>query len=469
MRRILVILFIITCSQSRGQEVLWASEVIDFSSQQQDFNFPCAYEAIQVLGKPNTLPEKNELIKCAWLPGNREVEEFIIVGFVKAIPIKQIAIFQNYESAHIIKIVLTDQSGVQYNLAEREFIKMGLEEGVYRVVMELTTFDVKQIKVTIDNQRDTQIDAIAISASDEPIVAKINEPRLSKEIDLEVLSSKINSKKYSEIAPVLTADGKDMYLVRMSNKKRGDKKQNIWHSTKQQNGEWSKAVKLGEPLNDEDDNAVTAITRDGSEIYVLNHYNKFNESGKKSIGLSKSTYLNGNYSYPRPVMIENFQALPHKTIIDGLLRSGTYTEFSISNNQQVLLMGLKRGDTFGQRDLYVSFLNSDSSYSNPLNLGRRINTAEVEGSPFLADDKRTLYFMSKGHLGYGNGDLFMSKRLDDTWTNWSEPINLGRSINSANWDGYISVTKSGTAYLSSKKDSKVDANIYKCELPENLR
>jgi hypothetical protein len=44
-------------------------------------------------------------------------------------------------------------------------------------------------------------------------------------------------------------------------------------------------------------------------------------------------------------------------------------------------------------------------------------------------------FASKGFSSYGNHDVFVSYRLDDTWKNWSEPINLGSKINSPNFEG----------------------------------
>jgi hypothetical protein len=46
-----------------------------------------------------------------------------------------------------------------------------------------------------------------------------------------------------------------------------------------------------------------------------------------------------------------------------------------------------------------------------------------------------LLFCSKGFSGYGDYDIFCSYRLDDTWKNWSEPINLGNIINSSAYEG----------------------------------
>jgi hypothetical protein len=64
-----------------------------------------------------------------------------------------------------------------------------------------------------------------------------------------------------------------------------------------------------------------------------------------------------------------------------------------------------------------------------VSLGNTVNTIGRETSPYLAADNRTLYFASTGHAGYGDFDLYVTTRLDDTWTRWSPPLNLGPAIN----------------------------------------
>ncbi|HRE98791.1 MAG TPA: hypothetical protein PK637_18655, partial [Flavobacteriales bacterium] len=73
---------------------------------------------------------------------------------------------------------------------------------------------------------------------------------------------------------------------------------------------------------------------------------------------------------------------------------------------------------YGDKDLYVSKKMSDGSWSEPVNCGGVINSFAAEIGPFIAGDGKTVYFASEGHPGYGDADVFMSVRLDDTWTNW---------------------------------------------------
>ena len=98
-------------------------------------------------------------------------------------------------------------------------------------------------------------------------------------------------------------------------------------------------------------------------------------------------------------------------------------------DQKTLIHAIEMNDSKGDQDLYVSFRKVDGSWSRPKNLGSTINTIKAENSPFLASDGVTLYFSTNGRPGYGKNDIFMSRRLDDSWVNWSEPENLGPSIN----------------------------------------
>lgn len=97
------------------------------------------------------------------------------------------------------------------------------------------------------------------------------------------------------------------------------------------------------------------------------------------------------------------------------------------------------------------------------NLGSTINTSESEISPFLSADKKTLYFSSKGHAGYGDMDIFMAERLYNSWTVWRKPKNLGSKINSSAFDGYYSEYGDSIAFFSSNRESEL-SEIYQTRI-----
>jgi outer membrane protein OmpA-like peptidoglycan-associated protein len=149
---------------------------------------------------------------------------------------------------------------------------------------------------------------------------------------------------------------------------------------------------------------------------------------------------------------------------------GDLASYSVSSSGKVLLMSVNRKDSFGQHDIYVSFLIEDAVWSEPINIGSQINTAASEITPFLGADEKSLYFSSSGHPGYGSHDMFVTKRLDDTWKNWSEPLNLGKRLNTSGWDAYYTIPASGDyAYFVSSENSIGNEDIFRIKLHESVK
>ncbi len=119
----------------------------------------------------------------------------------------------------------------------------------------------------------------------------------------------------------------------------------------------------------------------------------------------------------------------------------------------ILIVTLQSYDTRGGEDLYVLFRQGDG-WTEPRNLGPTINTPYQEMTPFLAPDGKTLYFASNGYEGFGSRDIYVSVRLDDTWKNWSNPKNLGPTVNSEGTElSYYVPEESDYAYLSTTQNS----------------
>ena len=104
--------------------------------------------------------------------------------------------------------------------------------------------------------------------------------------------------------------------------------------------------------------------------------------------------------------------------------------------------------------------------TEPVNTGATINTDLEESSPYLAPDNRTLYFASKGHNGYGGHDIFVTKRLDDTWTNWSEPKNLGPAVNGGLDDEFFSITHCGNFAVFSKQVNVRNVDLFRISIED---
>jgi outer membrane protein OmpA-like peptidoglycan-associated protein len=216
------------------------------------------------------------------------------------------------------------------------------------------------------------------------------------------------------------------------------------------------AVNMKKPLNNNTANSVNSVTPDGNTLFLLHTYNE--DGSFKGNGLSTSNRTGNTWEMPVDLNI-----IDHYNLNE-------YNEFCMSNDKQAIILAVEREGTYGEKDLYVSFHIDGQSWSAPLNLGPVVNTRRGEISPFLAADNTTLYFSSDGHPGYGSNDIFMTRRLDETWTNWSKPENLGKPINTDDWDAYYSVPASGEyAYFVSSKSGYGNSDIFRIKLPEMAR
>ncbi len=101
-------------------------------------------------------------------------------------------------------------------------------------------------------------------------------------------------------------------------------------------------------------------------------------------------------------------------------------------------------------------------------MGERINTEEDEMSPFIHFDGRTLYFSSNGRPGMGGFDIYFTKLQSDS--TWSEPRNLGYPVNTWNDETGLVIESGGKkAYFSSVRDNKSGKDIFFFELDESFR
>jgi outer membrane protein OmpA-like peptidoglycan-associated protein len=256
--------------------------------------------------------------------------------------------------------------------------------------------------------------------------------------DQQNLGSGINS-RYDELDPVISPDGKKMYFTRTRHPENvGGKKDpgDIWVADLDI-GQDNQASNLGAPVNTDDLNAVIGFSNDGDIMYLQSHNNR-----RKQGGVSFSRRTASGWSKPQPMPVEFFH---NKSDLQSMC---------ISDDGRIIIMSIESYSTYGAEDLYVSFLQDNGTWSEPKNLGSAVNTRFQETTPRLAADNITLFFSSNGHEGYGGRDIFVAERLDDTWRNWSQPKNLGRKVNTKGVElSYFIPPNGDYAYLVSTQNS----------------
>lgn len=453
-KRTLIALFVFASFNSFGQRIYWASQVIDFSSELSAYE----YSAEQVLGKPNVLPQGGDNPN-AWMPAKPNKLEYITVAFEKAIRVQQIAIAESYNPSALYQIYLYDKNGDEFLVHTFEPRPIDLKSRLLRINIERTDYEVEGMRIVLDCRTVpgySGIDAIGVTASNKPIEITIEQPQnLRENILVERLSDNVNS-VYHETRPLIAPDGKTLYYSRAYHPENIggiDDENDIWYSEfNNETQEWEKSKNLGAPLNNKGPNYISSITPDGNAMTVLLG-NEYGNRDKMKPGVSVSTKTTDGWSSPQSL-----------DIINAYIES-TDGNYFLANNRRVLIMAIDRYDTYGGKDLYVSFLQRDNKWTEPLNLGNDINTTHMESSPYLAADNETLYFSSKGFSGYGGSDVYISRRLDDTWTNWTEPENLGPDINSTGDDVFFNIPPSGQFAYYSKSQEDGNGDIYKIAMP----
>lgn len=271
----------------------------------------------------------------------------------------------------------------------------------------------------------------------------------------ENLGGNVNS-EYNEYWPSLSADEQMLvYTILLPKNKNNpevfnNRQEDFFFSIKE-NGEWTKGKPVGKPLNSPRNEGAQTISADGRYMFFT-ACNRPDGVGMCDIYFSKRE--GDEWSVPvnlkRPVN-----------------SNGKETQPSVSANGRALYFSSNRGGTKGKLDLWVSYYNKDGTWSNPENLGDKINTPGDEGSPFIHPDNQTLYFSSDGHVGMGGYDLFLSRR--DSAGAWQEPVNLGYPINTFNDEIGLIVNASGDrAYYSSDR-GRDNKDLFAFDLPKEAQ
>ncbi|MGE0449825.1 MAG: OmpA family protein [Vicinamibacterales bacterium] len=179
-------------------------------------------------------------------------------------------------------------------------------------------------------------------------------------------------------------------------------------------------------------------------------------SGETSQVFAWSTRAQTGWSSPTPLRMRQFE------------HNASRLEIMLAPDGRHLLLAIRNRDANGEHDLFVSTLGSDDVWSKPANLGANVNSPARECSPFMAPDDRTLYFCSNRPGGLGGYDFYVTRRLDESWLKWSDPVNMGAEINTPQDDISLSVDASGRfAFMAIGPLMKED--IYEFELPPALR
>jgi len=118
--------------------------------------------------------------------------------------------------------------------------------------------------------------------------------------------------------------------------------------------------------------------------------------------------------------------------------------------------------SYPQEDFFVSKKDS-VGWQNATAIGPPVNTGENEGAQCISADGRLLFFTGCGRPdGLGSCDIYMSVKQKGKW---SEPVNLGSTVNTASWESQPSVSADGhwLFFTSNRAGGKGKMDIWRAE------
>jgi tetratricopeptide (TPR) repeat protein len=311
--------------------------------------------------------------------------------------------------------------GKAYHL-NMEWDKAVSELKIYQQTLNPGADDNKEIIAAVN--KEIEECAVGQKLQQNPVRVKINN-----------VGGDVNS-KYSDYGPVISADESIMlFTSRRPSPSSGEKIdpgngeffEDIYIST-QQDGKWTTAKNIGEPINSEDHESTDGISTDGQKclIYIDKNAGDIYESELKGIMWTKPERLNSNIN------------------TDAHESSAWY-----SPDGKLLYFVSERPGGYGYRDIYVSEKDVKGKWGKAINLGPEINTQYGEEAVFMHPDGKTLYFSSQGHNSMGGYDIFKSV-YDVQKKRWSRPENLGYPVNTPDDDVFFVLSASGKhGYYSS--------------------
>lgn len=271
-----------------------------------------------------------------------------------------------------------------------------------------------------------------------------------------------------EYFPTITVDGKTILFTRRIKDERVPnfkQQEDFYVSQLNDRNMWGTAVAMPPNVNTLLNEGAPTIAADGrSLIFVAcsdqsgdNNYGE-NRTGKGSCDMFYTKKLGSRWTDP--------------VNLPGNVNTASWeSQPSLSSDGKTLYF-IRRVSKKGEptdSDIFVSRLMDNGQWSTPTPLPRNINTPMQEESVLIHPDGKTLYFASRGHVGMGGSDIYVT-RLNEKG-NWSNPENLGYPINTMYEENSLMVSPDGEIafFASDRKGGYGQLDIYYFEMPEEFR
>ena len=188
------------------------------------------------------------------------------------------------------------------------------------------------------------------------------------------VASFATDKDFKYLEPAISPDGSKFYFV--SSSRDGKISNDIWVMDRQAGG-WGKPEKLGGNINTAVSETFPSLTNDGTLYFSRSSDNPQIEH------IYRSRWVNGQYT--------EAEKLP-----DNVNCGQTQFNAFVAPDESYLIVSVYgRDDSLGSIDYYIVYRNDNDEWSEPINMGDKINTAGArEYSAWVSRDEKYLFFMS---------------------------------------------------------------------------
>lgn len=271
-----------------------------------------------------------------------------------------------------------------------------------------------------------------------------------------------------EYFPTITVDGKTILFTRRIKDGRVEgpykEQEDFFVSELSDRGIWQTAIAMPSNVNTVNNEGAPTISADGRSLVFVacpdatgKDYGE-NRTGKGSCDLFYTKKLGTKWTNPinLPGNVNSFVWESQPSL-------------SADGRTMYFIRRVSQRNQPANSDIFVSRIDENGLWGMAIRLPDYINTPVEEESVLIHPDGKTLYFASRGHVGMGGSDLFVS-RLDKNG-NWGQPENLGYPINTKFDENSLMVSPDGEiAFFASDREGGFgDLDIYFFEMPEKLR
>jgi OmpA-OmpF porin, OOP family len=190
----------------------------------------------------------------------------------------------------------------------------------------------------------------------------------------------------------------------------------------------------------------------------LNHYLDAEMLNKAKMDQATLWKRNAEFGLRNKKNEAGFQPKPLSDSINSFAMQ-YFPVLTADEQQLIFTRRLGVGDE-DDEDLVISNRNNNGEWGKSISISEKINSAYNEGTCTISADGRQLIFTScLGRRGYGNCDLFESRK---TGKEWSTPVNMGAQINSSGWESQPSLSADGRIlyFVSDRRGGIGNRDLY---------